>query len=625
MWYLRTARAAITHGETIMFGYKTNNPITAKRSCNVSHKILCNMMLLLGGNAVAGDINLAWDTPASTTPAGYKVYYGRSSGNYISSVDVGNKTSYKLSGLQNGVTYYFAVTDYDSARTLESGFSNEVSATVPTSAPSPQPTPSATPIPFPVATPTPVPTVPSTGVCPCTIWPSTSTPTYPNANDGEPLELGFKFRSDTPGYITGIRFYKGAGNTGTHVGHLWSASGLMLAEATFVSETTSGWQQVNFATPVAINANSEYIASYFSPNGGFSVDWGYFANGGVASAPLYALGNGVSGGNGLYVYGATGGFPNNSFNAGNYWVDVVFADTLDTGYTPPKPTPSPVPTATPKPSASPKPTPTPTATPKPSASPTPTPTASPKPTATPAPTAEPSPPPQSCNGVPTLDSIPSPQAVHVGQNLTFYVTALDCDGDRVSIRAEGKPKGATFVQSYNSAFQKQMGKFVFMPSASQANRSFVVTFTARESLGHKTYGQSSLPQAVYINVLPELAYSGTSTASGSENATSSASTEPTKVNIATAKYRKSKQAIEVEGLVVAKKSATQADRILAFSKDIALVDSLAGTQLGTTNADTKTGKFKALVPANKSVCAIEAQVSSVRGKPKVVKGLAGCN
>ena len=36
------------------------------------------------------------------------------------------------------------------------------------------------------------------------------------------VELGVKFRSDVAGYITGIRFYKGAGNTGTHVGHLWT-------------------------------------------------------------------------------------------------------------------------------------------------------------------------------------------------------------------------------------------------------------------------------------------------------------------------------------------------------------------------------------------------------------------
>ena len=65
------------------------------------------------------------------------------------------------------------------------------------------------------------------------------------------VNLGVKFQSDVAGYITGIRFYKGPSNTGTHVGHLWTASGALLATATFTNETASGWQQVNFANPVA--------------------------------------------------------------------------------------------------------------------------------------------------------------------------------------------------------------------------------------------------------------------------------------------------------------------------------------------------------------------------------------
>ena len=76
-------------------------------------------------------------------------------------------------------------------------------------------------------------------------------PSVSSANDSSALELGVKFRSDFAGYVTGVRFYKGAGNTGTHLGHLWTSGGTQLAAATFTGETTSGWQQVNFATPVA--------------------------------------------------------------------------------------------------------------------------------------------------------------------------------------------------------------------------------------------------------------------------------------------------------------------------------------------------------------------------------------
>jgi hypothetical protein len=66
------------------------------------------------------------------------------------------------------------------------------------------------------------------------------------------VELGVKFQSDVAGKIAGIRFYKATANTGTHVGNLWSSAGTKLATATFSGETASGWQQVSFATPVAI-------------------------------------------------------------------------------------------------------------------------------------------------------------------------------------------------------------------------------------------------------------------------------------------------------------------------------------------------------------------------------------
>ncbi len=55
-----------------------------------------------------------------------------------------------------------------------------------------------------------------------TLWPSTTVPSLVDAGPDSAVELGVKFRSDTAGYITGIRFYKASANTGTHVGNLWS-------------------------------------------------------------------------------------------------------------------------------------------------------------------------------------------------------------------------------------------------------------------------------------------------------------------------------------------------------------------------------------------------------------------
>ena len=131
-----------------------------------------------------------------------------------------------------------------------------------------------------------------------------------------------KFRSDVNGTVTGVRFYKGAGDTGTHVGNLWSASGELLASATFSGESASGWQQVSFSTPVAVQANTTYVASFHTTSGTFGWSPGYFSRS-VDAPPLHALANGVDGPNGVYRSGASG-FPTQG-GGDNYWVDVIFA------------------------------------------------------------------------------------------------------------------------------------------------------------------------------------------------------------------------------------------------------------------------------------------------------------
>ncbi len=76
---------------------------------------------------MSSQITLAWDPAGSPDAVGYKVYYGASSKAYNSSIDVGNVTSYTVTGLSVGQAYYFAATAYD-AQGQESPYSNEVSA-----------------------------------------------------------------------------------------------------------------------------------------------------------------------------------------------------------------------------------------------------------------------------------------------------------------------------------------------------------------------------------------------------------------------------------------------------------------------------------------------------------------
>src|SRR5690606_1310118 len=118
---------------------------------------------------------------------------------------------------------------------------------------------------------------------------------------GQPLELGVKFTADNAGTVTGIRFYKAAGDTGTHTAHLWTATGTLLATATFTNETASGWQTATFASPVAVASGTTYVASYHSP-GGYIGDVNYFTNS-HSNGGLTAPSSASSDGNGVYAYG----------------------------------------------------------------------------------------------------------------------------------------------------------------------------------------------------------------------------------------------------------------------------------------------------------------------------------
>ncbi|PYP92404.1 MAG: hypothetical protein DMG65_04180 [Candidatus Angelobacter sp. Gp1-AA117] len=162
--------------------------------------------------------------------------------------------------------------------------------------------------------------------CPCNIWNASTTPGLIDAGDGGSGEYGVRFTADYDGLITGIRFYKATTNIGTHSGHLWSNTGTLLASATFTGESASGWQQVNFSTPVPVTANTTYVASYFAPNGHYSADNHYFSAG-SDNPPLHAPQDGISGANGVYVYGSHPGFPNQTFASTNYWADVVYMPT----------------------------------------------------------------------------------------------------------------------------------------------------------------------------------------------------------------------------------------------------------------------------------------------------------
>ncbi len=86
--------------------------------------LICLAAFLTLPSRAGINVSLVWDSGADSNVAGYKIYYGTTSHNYTSSVDVGKVTQASIAIPSGNKTYYFAATTYD-ASGLESDYSNE--------------------------------------------------------------------------------------------------------------------------------------------------------------------------------------------------------------------------------------------------------------------------------------------------------------------------------------------------------------------------------------------------------------------------------------------------------------------------------------------------------------------
>jgi hypothetical protein len=131
-------------------------------------------------------------------------------------------------------------------------------------------------------------------------------------------EVGTLFTTDDTVLVTGFRFYKAAGETGSHTANLWTSTGTKLASKAFTSETSSGWQTVSLTNTVQIPPGT-YMVS-FNTNTRQGKTGGYFAfNGSIYRTHLTATGGG-------YVSGV-GNFPS-SGSSSAFFADLTFRPKL---------------------------------------------------------------------------------------------------------------------------------------------------------------------------------------------------------------------------------------------------------------------------------------------------------
>jgi hypothetical protein len=263
----------------------------------------CALALVFAGTAEAATLTLAWDPVPEPQAIGYKLLYGTSSGNYTTTITLGLQTTYIVTGLADGTTYYFAVQSFDASGNA-SPLSQELFATTPAITENPPPAPGA----FNKTSPS----NDATGQ-PATVsltWgPSSGATGYEycydtsnnNACDGSWVDVGGATTASLPGLAIGTSYYwqvrarNATGATMANSGAWWRISTVAATRIIAVTGNLAfGNAQVgttgSSALTIINTGNSPLTVSSIGYPPGFAGDWsGSIAPGGAQSVAVTFL------------------------------------------------------------------------------------------------------------------------------------------------------------------------------------------------------------------------------------------------------------------------------------------------------------------------------------------------
>lgn len=167
------------------------------------------------------------------------------------------------------------------------------------------------------------------------LWAGVGTPAVTNASDGAPgLTLGTVVYANVDGRVRGVSWrFPDTLPSGTVTGLLYGMTALgagdLLASAAFAAPVAGAWCTQLFAAPVAVAADDPLIVAIWTPDR-YVATSSFWDDGAVTSGDLVGVQDGTdpfglgATRNGRFNSGAAPAFPANTFNATNYWVDVLF-------------------------------------------------------------------------------------------------------------------------------------------------------------------------------------------------------------------------------------------------------------------------------------------------------------